>query len=149
MLPVDAPYRVVAPDWWGFDGTGVRTGSEFPHLVGDEADGVYPVPGTPHPLQVLSHVEYTCGGVPTSAQSVYYTHASGAGVVNVGTLRWTCALLGSCFGQPMTAGTVRFVSIVTRNVVREFARGPVGLRHPARPNVDRFDLAPVNEVPAS
>jgi hypothetical protein len=147
--PVDAPYRVVDARWWGFEGTGVRDGSTFPHLVGNEADRVYPVAGTPRTLQVLSHSEYTCGGVPTSAQSTYYTHSSGAGVVSVGTLRWTCALTGSCFGMTMTAGTTRFVQAVTRNLVREFALGPVGLRHPSKPNVDRFPLPSENQVPAS
>jgi hypothetical protein len=38
---------------------------------------------------------------------------------------------------------------VTRTIVRAFARGPVGDRHPARDNVARFDLPPVNTVPAS
>jgi hypothetical protein len=147
--PAYADYRVVTPGWWGFAGTGVRRGTTFPDLVGDEADRVYPVPGTPRPLQVLSHDEYSCGGVPTSAQSTYYTHRSGAGVVSVGTLRWTCTLTRSCFGTPMPDRTVTFVRKVTRTIVREFARGPVGDRHPARDNVARFALPTVNTVPAS
>jgi hypothetical protein len=148
-FPVDAPFRVVTPRWWGFRGTGVRVGSTFPHLVGNEADRVYPVPGTPRPLQILSHSTYECGGVPTSAQSTYYVHRSGAGVVATGTLRWTCTLTRFCFGLPMEPRTVRFVQQVTRTIVTEFARGPVGERHPARDNVDRFYLPLVNEVPAS
>jgi hypothetical protein len=38
---------------------------------------------------------------------------------------------------------------VTENVLRAFARGPVGLRHPARDNVADFDLPLVNSVSAS
>jgi hypothetical protein len=148
-FPVDAPYRVVTPTWWGFRGTGVRVGSTFPHLVGNEADRVYPGPGTPRPLQILSHSTYACGGVPTSAQSTYYVHRSSAGVVATGTLRWTCTLTRFCFGLPMEPRTIRFVQRVTRTIVTEFARGPVGERHPARDNVDRFPLPVVNEVPAS
>ena len=148
-FPVDADYRVVTPGWWGFAGTGVRRGTTFPGLVGDEADRVYPVPGTPRPLQVLSNDDYSCRGVPTSAQSTYYTHRSGAGVVSVGTLRWTCTLTRACFGTPMAPRTVAFVRTVTRTIVREFARGPVSERHPARDNVDRFHLPTVNTVPAS
>ena len=124
-------------------------GSSFPRLVGDEADRVYPVPGTPRPLQVLSDVSYSCGGAPTSAQSTYYVHRSGAGVFATGTLRWTCALTGGCFGVRMEPRTVRFVRLVTRTVIEQFARGPLGRRFPARDNVDRFDLPPVNTVPAS
>jgi hypothetical protein len=148
-FPVDAPFQVVTPGWWGFRGTGVRRGSSFPRLVGDEADRVYPGPGTPRPLQVLANVVYSCGGVPTSAQATYYTDRSGAGVFATGTLRWTCALTGGCFGVRMGPRTVRFVRHVTRTVVSTFARGPVGDRLPAHDNVARFDLPLVNQVPAS
>ena len=147
-FPVDAPFRVASPDWWGFTGTGTRRGEQFAHLVGIEADRVYPVPGTPRPLQVLAHAPYSCRGIPTSSQAVYYTTPSGAAVLNVGTLRWTCALVDRC-PVPMTHRTVRFVNRVTANVLREFARGPAAARHPAHDNVDQFDLPTVNLVPAS
>jgi hypothetical protein len=145
--PVDEPYRVSSPRWWGFRGTGVRAGSELPHLVGDEADRVYPVPSTPRPLQVLSYVPYDCGGVPTSSESSYYTTPSGAGVIDFGTQRWTCALRYGCAGIP--AADSRFVRRVTANVLRAFVSGPVGIRHPAHDNVARFWLPPYNQVPAS
>lgn len=148
-FPVDAAYRVATPGWWGFRGTGVRRGQEFPHLVGVEADRVYPSPATPRPLQILSHVSYSCGGVSTSAQSVYYTTRSGAGVFNAGTLRWTCALSGRCRPYVLPASTTRFVRRVTVNVLRVFAAGPAGERHPALDNMARFALPPLNEVPAS
>jgi hypothetical protein len=147
-FPVDAPLRIVSPRWWGFAGTGVHPGQSFDHLVGVEADRVYPGPGTPRPLQVLASSSYSCRGVPTSAQAVYFTTRSGAGVLNVGTLRWTCALERRC-GAGLTRRTVRFVDAVTRTVLRDFARGPAGTRHPARDNVARFHLPLDNQVPAS
>jgi hypothetical protein len=148
-FPVDAPYRVVSPHWWGYRGTHVRHGSEFAHLVGVEADRVYPTPSTPRPLQILSHVAYSCGGVGTSAQSSYYTTSSGSAVFAVGTLRWTCALVGRCRPYRFAPRTVRFVRQVTRTVLQTFAEGPAGSRHPARDNVDQFDLPSTNTVPAS
>jgi hypothetical protein len=147
-FPVDAPFRVAAPDWWGFAGTGARRGEELDHLVGVEADRVYPVRGTPRPLQVLAHAPYSCRGVPTSAQAVYYTTPSGAAVLNVGTLRWTCALVDRC-PVPLTRRTVGFVNRVTATVLRDFARGPAARRHPAHDNVADFDLPTQNLVPAS
>jgi hypothetical protein len=147
-FPVDADYRVVSPRWWGFRGTGVGYGATFPGLVGPEADRVYPGPGSPRPLQVLSHTTYSCGGVPTSSQSVYYTVPSGAGVFTAGTLRWGCALIDAC-EHPLGGRTAQFVRTVTGNVLRAFAEGPVGARRPAHDNVDGFDLSPVNSVPAS
>lgn len=146
---VDEPYVVAAPRWWGFRGTGVVRGSSFPHLVGTEVDRVYPVPATPRPLQVLSHVPFDCRGRATSAQSVYYTVGSGAGVFTAGTLSWTCSLDGRCPPFALTARTVRFTRTVTDNLLREFARPRAGRRHPARDNVDRFDLPTVRLPPAS
>ena len=147
-FPVDEPFVVASPHWWGFAGTGVTRGTAFPHLVGVEADRVYPVPGTPRPLQVLASVRYPCRGVETSAQAAYYTAPSGAGVLAVGTLQWTCALEDHC-ALGRSRRTSRFVRQVTATVLREFARGPAGRRHPAHDNVARFDLPADNQVPAS
>jgi hypothetical protein len=146
--PVDTDYRVVSPRWWGFRGTGVRNGSVIPGLVGPESDRVYPDRHTPRPLQVLSHATFDCRGVTTSTQSVYYTTDSGAGVFAAGTLRWGCALIDKC-ERPLGRVTARFVRIVTGNLLRGFAAGPVGARHPARDNLGRFDLPLVNGVSAS
>src|SRR6476661_7411887 len=88
-FPVDADLTVTTSRWWGFAGTGVRSGTTFPRLVGDEADRVYPGSGTPHPLQVLGRATYSCRGVETTGQTTWYTTRSGAGVFASGTLRWT------------------------------------------------------------
>lgn len=149
-FPVHVPYRVVSPGWWGFRGTGVRDGERFANLVGHEADRVYPVRSTPRPLQILSNVRYSCGGVSTSSQSVYYTTPSGAGVFTAGTLNWACALKGSCVAHERIARkAVPFTRRVTDSILRAYARGPVGRRLPARDNVARFDLPRRNQVPAS
>ena len=146
--PVDARYRVASPRWWGFRGTGVRYGTSFGGLVGPEADRVYPGRGTPRPLEVLSHTTYPCAGVPTSSESVYYTVPSGAGVFTAGTLRWGCALIDAC-DHGLSRQTMHFVAAVTDNVLRAFARGPVGRSWPARDNVDLFHLSRRNSVPTS
>ena len=147
-FPVDADYRVAAPGWWGFEGTGVARGDSFPDLVGPEADRVYPDSRTPRPLQVLSDTPYDCAGSPTSSQSVYYTAPSGAGVFATGTLRWSCALADGC-DVPLSGRTRRFVGTVTDNVLRAWAAGPAGRDHPAWDNLDRFGLSMSNGVPTS
>jgi hypothetical protein len=85
--------------------------------------------------------------VPTSSESTYYTTPSGAGVVDLGTQEWACAVKPRCGALP--AADDRFVRGVTTNVLREFARGPVGRVHPAHDNVADFPLSTVNTVPAS
>jgi len=148
-FPVDEPFTVVAPRWWGFRGTGVRRGTRFPHLVGVETDRVYPDDKTPRPLQILANTPYSCRGVPTSSQAVYYTTPSGAGVFSAGTLHWACALTGRCVPSRLDRTTVRFVRQVTRTILRVFASGPAGRHRPARDNVAAFDLPTINTVPAS
>ena len=147
-FPVDTDYVIASPGWWGFRGTGVRRGDHVTGLVGPEADRVYADSHLPRPLQVLSHSPYSCRGVMTSAQAIYYSTPSGAGVFNAGTLRWGCALVDRC-ERPLGAATVRFVRTVTGTLLRGLAQGPAGERHPARDNVERFDLSSVNTVSAS
>ncbi|MFC7495245.1 MULTISPECIES: N,N-dimethylformamidase beta subunit family domain-containing protein [unclassified Nocardioides] len=146
--PVDTDYVIVSPQWWGFRGTGLRAGDRIVGLVGPEADRVYPDAASPKRLEVLSHTSYDCRGVTTTTQSVYYTVPSGAGVFAAGTLRWGCAFIDGC-EHPLGPDARSFVRTVTGNLVREFAKGPVGARHPARPNVDRFALPVTNSVDAS
>ena len=146
--PVDEDYVVVSPRWWGFRGTGMGRGDRVPGLVGPEADRVYPGRTLPRPLQILSHTAYSCRGVTTTAQSVYYTTRSGAGVFSAGTLRWGCAIVDRC-DRRLGQVTSRFVRAVTGNLLRGFAAGPVGRRHPALDNVRDFGLSPVNSVSAS
>jgi len=146
--PVEADYVVESPTWWGFGGTGVRAGDRFGLLVGPEADRVYLNARTPRPMEVLSHTSYSCRGVATSAQSVYYTTPSGAGVFTAGTLRWGCAIIDTC-EHPLGARTRDFVRTVTDNLLRGYAAGPVGRDHPARDTVTRYPLPDLNSVDAS
>jgi hypothetical protein len=144
--PVDTAWHVTTPGWWGYRGTGVHAGSRFPHLIRLEADRVYPVPGTPHPLQILSYSRYPCQGVPTSAEAVYYTVPSGAGVIDLGTQWWPCALRHHCAALPTRDNT--FARQVMTNVLRVFATGPAGRSHPAHDNTARFHLSPVDSIPS-
>ena len=146
--PVDAAFVVESPTWWGFDGTGARRGDRFEGLVGPEADRVYLNRSTPRPMEVLSHSPYSCRGVPTSAQAVYYTTDSGSGVFNAGTLRWGCALVDRC-EHALGDRTRAFVGTVTDNLLQQYAAGPVGRSLPARDTVARYPLPDVNSVDAS
>jgi N,N-dimethylformamidase beta subunit-like protein len=131
--PVDAPFVVSAPGSWVYQGTGVSAGASFPHLVGVEYDRVNPAYPLQRPIEVLSHSPLTCGGVASYGDSAYYTHSSGAGVYNSGTMRWVEAIYGD---QPHGIGgaTPAFVRQVTTNVLRGRARRgqAPGQRQPGR-----------------
>jgi hypothetical protein len=133
--PADAPYVVAAPDSWVFAGTGVRKGTSFTGLVGIEYDRVNPVYPVERPMEVLSHSPLTCRGVNSYSDSAYYTHRGGAGVFAAGTMRWVACCNGlRTFG--MNRRATAFARRVTVNLLRGFADGPAGARHPARDSLD-------------
>ncbi len=132
--PAVAPYVVSTQDSWVFAGTGVPAGARFGHLVGIEYDRVNPAYPVPRPIEVLSHSPLICQGVSSFADSAYYTHPGGAGVFNVGTMRWVEAIFGDS-PHGISASTSAFVSQVTANVLRAFADGPAAARYPARDNL--------------
>ncbi|WP_202805747.1 N,N-dimethylformamidase beta subunit family domain-containing protein [Actinopolymorpha alba] len=135
-FPANAAFVVTNPTNWLFAGTGVRKGTKFPNLVGVESDRLDLRKPTPRPIEILSDSPVLCGtDRRTWANSAYYTVGSGAGVFNTGTLRWVQALGHSKRFNPRTW---RFVEQVTANLLRGFAQGPAGRRHPARDNADDY-----------
>jgi hypothetical protein len=133
--PVSDPYVVYAPGNWIFTGTGVRRGTSFTGLVGPEYDRVNASVPFPRPLQILAHSSVNCEGHHSFADSAYYTVRSGAGVFASGTMRWVCAMRGPVCGHGITVAAERFVDRVTENLLRGFAQGPAGRRHPALDNL--------------
>ncbi|MEV6837816.1 N,N-dimethylformamidase beta subunit family domain-containing protein [Streptomyces sp. NPDC051133] len=141
--PVDAPYVVRAAGHWLYDGTGVRSGEAFAHLVGVEYDRVTPGAPTPGPLEITAHSPLVCGGRPSHSDSAYGTAPGGAGVFASGTMRWVEALaagtgeLGRDHG--MDARTRAFVTRTTENLLRTFAKGPAA-RHAPPPRPDAREV---------
>ena len=140
--PVSAPYVVHDPGSWIFAGTGVHRGTAFPGLVGPEYDRVNKSVSFPQPLEILAHSPVRCAGHASYADSAYYSVPSGAGVFASGTMRWVCAMRGSRCGHGVSRAATRFVDRATDNLLRAFAAGPAGRRHPAIDNVDRVKPAP-------
>jgi N,N-dimethylformamidase beta subunit-like, C-terminal len=132
--PVDAPFVVSSASSWVYQGTGVPDGASFPHLVGVEYDRVDPAYPLRRPLEVLSHSPLTCNGKASFGDSAYYTHSSGAGVYNSGTMRWVEAIYGD---QPhgISGDATTFVRQVTTNVLLAFAQGPAADKYKARDNL--------------
>ncbi|WP_328323097.1 MULTISPECIES: N,N-dimethylformamidase beta subunit family domain-containing protein [unclassified Streptomyces] len=140
--PTDAPYVVHSADHWLFEGTGVKKGDSFKHLVGVEYDRVTPGAPTPAPLEILAHSPLDCKGRSSHSDSAYYTVPSGAGVFASGTMRWVEGLTaGTRDGgrdHGMDARTRAFVTRTTENLLRGFATGPAAKARPVpRDNVRR------------
>ncbi|MBO4260956.1 N,N-dimethylformamidase beta subunit family domain-containing protein, partial [Streptomyces griseorubiginosus] len=123
--PTDAPYVVQAADHWLYEGTGVRPGDGFEHLVGVGYDRVSPGCPVPEPLEITAHSPLLCKGSAGHSDSAYYTVGGGAGVFATGTMRWVEALMaGTADGgrdHGMDARTRAFVTRTTENLLRGFA----------------------------
>ncbi len=138
--PTDAPFVVHAADHWLFQGTGVKNGDGFAHLVGVEYDRVTPGQPTPRPIQIIAHSPLVCNGRSSHADAAYYTVPGGAGVFASGTMRWVEGLMAGTRDDRSDHGMDRrtgvFVSRTTENLFRAFAAGPAGHTQPApRDNV--------------
>ncbi|HTS97135.1 MAG TPA: N,N-dimethylformamidase beta subunit family domain-containing protein [Streptosporangiaceae bacterium] len=146
--PTVADYVVATPDAWLFQGTGAQQGTRFTALVGIEYDRVNPGYPVQRPIQVLSHSPVTCNGVNSYSDSAYYTHSSGAGVFNAGTMRWVESFGPPLYGWGITRACGQFTRRVTANVLRAFADGPAAARHPARDNLDAMQEWPGDPLAA-
>lgn len=141
--PVDAPHVVHSAGHWLYEGTGVRPGDAFPHLVGVEYDRVTPSAPTPRTLEVTAHSPLVCAGRPSHSDTAYYTVPGGAGVFASGTMRWVEALMAGTgeLGRDhgMDARTRAFVTRTTENLLRAFAEGPAARNRPL-PHPNAHDL---------
>jgi hypothetical protein len=148
-FPTVADYVVATPDAWMFQGTGVREGSSFAAMVGIEYDRVNPGFPVQRPIQILSHSPVTCSGVNSYCDSAYYTHRSGAGVFNAGTMRWVESFGPPLYGWGITRSCGRFTRRVTANVLKAFADGPAAAKYPAHDNLDSMHEWPGDPLAAN
>ncbi|MFG2639069.1 N,N-dimethylformamidase beta subunit family domain-containing protein [Streptomyces sp. NPDC048362] len=71
--PADAPHVVHAADHWLYEGTGVRLGDGFDHLVGVEYGRVTLGAPVPHPLEIAAHAPLVLNGHRSNSDSAYHT----------------------------------------------------------------------------
>jgi hypothetical protein len=136
-----APMVIVDAAAWMFEGTNVTQGQRWPATVREEYDRVTPGAPTPPQIQVLAHSPLVCRGRRSFSDMAYYTTPSGAGVFNVGTLQFEQRL--GRLGAPQDIDARhpdQQIRKLIANVITEFARGPAGRTHPARPNLDRLHI---------
>jgi hypothetical protein len=129
---------MVIPDAsaWVFAGAGLHNGSRIPGAVDGEIDRVFPDEPTPASIQVLAHSPANCEEDQSVSDMTYYTARSGAGVFDVASLGWFETL--RC-GPPVGGPWCSAASVsITRTVLTEAAKGPLGLAHPAHPNAGAF-----------
>jgi hypothetical protein len=62
-----------------------------------------------------------------ASMATYYTSASGAGILNMGTNGWVCAIDNACpWGHIFSTLTQKQVTLVTDEIFTGLKRGPLG-----------------------
>lgn len=111
-----APYKVIEPDHWIFEGTGLREGDEFGHhtlherIPGGASGHETDKRSFSSPSNTLLLAKGTNPG-DGGSEIVYHEPGNGAAVFSVGSITWVAAL----FPDPG-------VATITRNVLRRFLR---------------------------
>lgn len=133
-LGVTGSFRVLDASSWIYAGTGVRDGQVLANSLGGEYDIALPGdPATPPTLDVIAAAPLRVGPMATMGTMSYYTAPSGGGVFSAGTTYWPCQLAGSCHEMAVVPETRAVLWQMTENILRAFAEGPAGHRHPSRP----------------
>jgi hypothetical protein len=135
-----APYVVLDPRSWLYDGLSVKVGTQIPGVIMSDIDHVAHGAGTPANFHVMGHSRVPLGVMTTNqgtwggftyADTGYFTLAkSHAGVFDSGTVNWISSITrcrpGLC-PAPMVAA-------MTGNLLRVFGQGPVGTIAPSQSN---------------
>jgi hypothetical protein len=131
---------IVDGDAWIFEGTGVATGQRWPGVVQEEYDRVMPEMPTPANIQVLSRSPLTCRGQASYSDMTYYTMPNAGGVLSVGTLGFEGRVGPVCNPEDVGPGNWECqLRQMVANVLTELAKGPAGLTHPSRPNLEEIE----------
>jgi hypothetical protein len=127
------PFVVGDPTFWAWSAQRLRKGRSFRNIVGSESDG--PLMGYPARtiFGSLSPLHCTYAGADRVAGTSYRVAPSHAGILSVGSMNWLCNLTIATCGDypPSTANGRLFVTRTTETILREAAKGPLGLRHRA------------------
>ena len=125
-LGVKGNYVVKSAAQWPFNV--LKKGQKIVGVVGNEVDAP-PTLGKRVGVEVLAK----SGPVGDSAAfATYYTRPSGAGILNIGTNGWVCAIDNKCpWGHTFAIKSRKQIAAVTGAIFEGLTRGPLGKWRPA------------------
>ena len=138
-LGVNGDYTIAHPLRWPF--SVMKHPALLRGVVGREVDSpLYTVgPG----VEDLAWAEIKMRGKPITAMATYYTNAKYAGIIDIATNGWTCAIDDVCPWHPAHfEETQTDVKLVTEEILKGLSRGPMGLWRPAVIDIAKRDKAP-------
>jgi hypothetical protein len=119
----------------------VKSGADWPFSVLKEGERIVGVvgPAVSSPVKKSRRVGVEIlaqsppvGDLKMPAIATYYTRSSGAGILNIGTSSWVCAIDNKCpGGNTFSITTRRQVAAVTGAIFEGITRGPLAKWRPA------------------
>lgn len=138
-LGVNGDYTIAHPLRWPF--SVMKHPSLLRGIVGREVDSPLYAPGPA--VEDLAWAEIKLHGKPITAMATYYTNSKNAGVLDISTNGWTCAIDNVCPWHPAHFEQTQMdVALVTEEILKGLSRGPLGLWRPALIDIPRRDKAP-------
>ena len=131
-LGVDGNYRIQNPSRWPFNTE--RHPNMLNSIVGLEVDSPLYSPGPA--VESLARAQIIFSGKKVTIMATYYTNSKSAGIMDIGTNGWTCAIDNICPWHPNISKDTQIDSrLVTIQILKGLAKGPLGKWRPAIPDV--------------
>lgn len=127
-LGVSADYTIPHPNRWPF--TRMTHPAVLKSIVGREVDS--PLYSIGPAVEVLADSAIDFHGKAVTIMATYYTNAKNAGVIDISTNGWTCAIDDICPWHPsISKDTKTDARLITEEILRGLTKGPLGIWRPA------------------
>ena len=127
-LGVSADYKIPHPNRWPF--TTMTHPAVLQSIVGREVDS--PLYSIGPAVEVLASSAITFNGKAVTIMATYYTNSKNAGVIDISTNGWSCAIDDICPWHPqISKDTKNDARLITEQILKGIAKGPLGTWRPA------------------
>ena len=139
-LGVNADYTIPHPNRWPF--TKMIKPELMQNIVGKEVDS--PLYAVGPAVETLAESSIRFRGKDVKILATYYTNARHAGVIDMSTNGWVCAIDNVCAWHPfITPATQENARLITQEILSGLTKGPLGLWRTAMIDVPaRTKIAP-------
>lgn len=127
-LGVSADYTIRHPGRWPF--ITMTHPARLKSIVGREVDS--PLYSVGPAVEVLADSAIDFHGKAVTIMATYYTNAQNAGVIDISTNGWTCAIDDICPWHPqISKDTKNDAHLITEEILKGLTKGPLGAWRPA------------------
>ena len=127
-LGASGDYKIPHPNRWPF--TKMTHPALLQSIVGREVDS--PLYSMGPAVEVLASASIKFNGKAVTTMATYYTNSKNAGVIDISTNGWSCAIDDICPWHPqISKDTKNDARLITEQILKGIAKGPLGTWRPA------------------